>query len=149
MKIFWLAMAAFLMILLPLSPAMAQSMTDEESAELAQFPLTEPLLAKLIAAAKELNTQKIDLGGGADMSKMETLAQLVGQIEASPKARDIIVKNGLTPHDFLYGMLAIADAVAAAQPGAGDVILSYTNAANIDFYKSHHTKIDAFLAGRL
>ncbi|CAL4867395.1 hypothetical protein MMA231_01648 [Asticcacaulis sp. MM231] len=149
MKKFWLAMAAFVMAMLPLSPAMAQSMTDEELAELAQFPLTEPLLAKLIAAAKEINTQKVDLGGGADMSKMETLAQLVGQIEASPKARDIIVRNGLTPHDFLYGMLAIADAVAAAQPGVDDVILSYTNAANIDFYKSHHTQIDAFLAGRL
>ena len=149
MKKFWLAMAAFLLALLPLSHAMAQSMTDEESAELAQFPLTEPLLAKLIAAAKEINTQKIDLGGGADMSKMETLAQLVGQIEASPQARDIIVKNGLTPHDFLYGMLAIADAVAAAQPGSDNAIQSYTNPANIDFYKSHHTQIDAFLAGRL
>lgn len=134
-----------LMVLLsaPVTVAMAQSMTQAESSELAAFPLTTDYLDRLIAVDAEITAKHIVVSKPIDMTQMTALAELVDA--TTIEAIAVFDKHGLTAHDYLFGQLALVDARQGASPEATPEDISYTNPQNVAFYRAHKDQIDAFL----
>ena len=145
------AMAALVISMAPvMAPghAAAQAMTDAESTQLTAFSLDSDLLGRLIGATGDFRAAKIGLLDGLDFAQTTSLAQLVTHVEGNPAAVAILQKHGLSAHDYFFGMLAIADARAAAAPQATPEEIGYSNPGNIAFYKAHLGEIESFLAAQ-
>lgn len=143
MKGFRAGILVMVLLSAPFTVAMAQSMTQAESSELAAFPLTEDYLTRLIAADNEITDKRIKVARDVDITQVTALAELVDA--TTLEAIAVLDKHGMSAHDYLFGRLALVDAVQGAAPNASPEELSYTNPQNIAFYRAHKAQIDAFL----
>lgn len=113
----------------------------------AQFPLTEPFLAKMEVIQKGLAALPPETDNpkyGNDTS----IGGIIAIIQDKPKLMGLLSKNSITPHDYVVGGMALAAALSAAASDGEDQIFDETQAVsktNLEFGKKYADRIRILL----
>lgn len=112
------------------------------------FVLDEAFLHKLEGVAHDADRMRVR--PSIDSSHVQTLAGMIARLRATPAARQLLARHGLSARDYLTGSFALAGAALVVAMREDPRMTHYVDArhvneANVRFYLAHRVEVDQLL----
>lgn len=138
MKLILRSTSVGLILLVGLTNARAQNLSDERRKAILEYPLTMERANHLITAMEAMTKYVVSLPDYAERVRKQgqmTLAEQTAVVEKDPKAMDILKKDNLTARDYLVGVVALRMALLSANGTTSPNVVA--SPANVAFAKAN------------
>jgi hypothetical protein len=131
--------------LVALGTALCAAAPADDEKEILNFRLTMPLANKIIAAVPgvtQIFLSVPDWKERMQKSAHASLAERTKEAENSPRTVALLKQNGLTPNEYVIGVVTLRMALIAANSKSGAMPSSIrASAENIAFAKAHYAEL--------
>ncbi|MDF0643196.1 MAG: hypothetical protein P0111_04145 [Nitrospira sp.] len=128
-----------------LAPAVAQSLTDRDTKEVADYVLTDAALAKYKQAVRKLEPLAEQMPHECDSEEgAKSLDELAARLDGVPAVKSALKAAGLTSREYLLFSFSLFQngmaSWALAEPGG--TLPPGVKMANVTFYRTHKAELE-------